>query len=266
VRGRKAAGLLLYLFRGSLFPGHNAFANPGAVTPHAFAIQLPTLAATRSAEHGCRQRIPTGERCALWVAKSAAHRAGSSPSTRPFIHKTFAKQRSTSSGAPESSALRSIAMALRNTVSMCLAARFGVIQASAKVHALSARGFRSTPAAPLAATSVRCRSQRVRFNRCYYGVYALQPSIMLSAQSGAAVVTEPPSCGACRPAAFRARLYAVALEGTVGANLTSLCPIHRRRHIHGTEFSFRCDGDGGVPICPGHDSRAPRHRIATLFS
>ena len=103
---------------------------PGAPChAHPFALRFPLQwrRRVRRRPHDARPRQPTDARCASdsETRGPSARDANASSACLRSRNSVLTYNSSTSSGAPASSALRSaLAMALRNTFSMCLAERF----------------------------------------------------------------------------------------------------------------------------------------------
>src|SRR5438876_9279376 len=152
---------------------------------------------------------------------------------------------STSSGAPESSALRSaLAIALRSTFSMCLAARFGVYFSVCKASCAFCPRIRSITSRAFCGDILTCRASAC----ASINAFCVSRSAMTYAfgAAGAAVGAAPPPAGA-GPAAFSSAAFTPwPLNERVGANSPSLCPIICSVTYTGMNFFPLCT----AMVCP----------------
>src|SRR5258708_30518473 len=141
----------------------------------------------------------------------------------------FTNSSSTSSGAPASSALRSaLAMALRKTFSMCLAARFGVKRSVCSAACALCPRIKSITSRAFCGDMRTCRARA-----CASIEPACGCSSAMAYAFGAAGAAPPPAppAGApppagAAPAAFSSAAFAAwPLKVGVGENSPSLCPI-----------------------------------------
>src|SRR5438128_5056523 len=178
----------------------------------------------------------------------------------PSFTKHFATySSSTSSGAPASSALRSaLAMALRSTFSMCLAARFGVYFSVCnaswafcpRIRSITSRAF--------------CGDIRTCLARACASIdaFCVCTSAMPYAFGAGAA---PPPAGAT-PAAFSSAAFTPwPLNDRVGANSPSLCPIICSVTYTGMNFFPLCTAMV-CPIMSGTIVERRDHVLITFFS
>src|SRR5208337_4123693 len=178
---------------------------------------------------------------------------------------------STSSGEPESSALRSaLEMALRSTFSICLAARFGVKRSDCsascafcpRIKSMTRRAFcgdmRTWRAIAWASMEPGCVSTSAM-------VYAFGAGAAAGAAPPPAAAAGAPAPGT-RPAAFSsAALTAWPLKLRVGANSPSLCPIICSVTYTGMNFLPLCTAIVW-PIMSGTIVERRDHVFRTFFS
>src|SRR5260370_22880287 len=130
---------------------------------------------------------------------------------------------STSSGAPESSALRSaLEIALSSTLAMCLAARFGVYFSVCKASCAFCPRIRSITSRAFCGDILTCRASAcASINACC----ACTSAMAYAFGAAGAPAGAPPPAGA-GPAAFSSAAFTPwPLNERVGANSPSLCPI-----------------------------------------
>src|ERR1700730_10814846 len=146
-----------------------------------------------------------------------------------FTKQLFTNSSSTSSGAPASSALRSaLAMALRKTFSMCLAARFGVKRSVCSAACAFCPRIRSITNRAFCGDMRTCRARA-----CASIEPACGCSSAMAYAFGAAGAAPPPAAAAgaappagAAPAALSSAAFtAWPLKVRVGENSPSLCPI-----------------------------------------
>src|SRR6266446_2339766 len=135
-----------------------------------------------------------------------------------FTKQLFTYSSSTSSGAPASSALRSaLAMALRKTFSMCLAARLGVKRSVCSAACAFCGDMRTCRASAWASIELACGCSSAM-------AYAFGAAGAAPPPAGAAPGAAPPA--GATPAAFSSAAFtAWPLKVRVGENSPSLCPI-----------------------------------------
>src|SRR2546422_7527515 len=171
---------------------------------------------------------------------------------------------STSSGAPESSALRSaLAIALRSTFSMCLAARFGVYFRVCKASCAFCPRIRSITRRAFCGDILTCRASAC----ASINAFCVCTSAMTYAfgAAGAAAGAAPPPAGA-GPAAFSSVAFTPwPLNERVGANSPSLCPIICSVTYTGMNFFPLCTAMV-CPIMSGTIVERRDHVLITFFS